>query len=157
MGDTKDLVNVKRVENKSKWIKLNLYTPSNLIKITHEHNCSHLRDSDNSRDSNSFSKSDDFSKSDKFSKSNEFSDSDEFSKCDKFSENENFSKQQHNTPHEDDAPPGFTAVAAVMMAESIKSRSSKKVPTKKIIRVQLDSGSDEDLLFHKKGAAKQLP
>ena len=61
-----------------------------------------------------------------------------------------------NTTHcEDDALPRVTAVAAVMMAESI--HSSKKVPTKKIIRVLLDSGSNGDLLFHKKGAAKQFP
>ena len=84
-----------------------MYTPSDLIKITHEHNCSYLSNSDNSSDSN------------------------EFSKHNKFRKNKNFSEQQHNTPQEDDASPGDTAVAAVMMAESIKSRSSKKVPTKK--------------------------
>ena len=44
-----------------------------------------------------------------------------------------------------------------MMAEPIKGRSSKKVPTKKIIRVLLDSGWDGNLLFHKTGAAKQCP
>ena len=75
----------------------------------------------------------------------------------KFSETKNFSEQQHNTPREENASPGVTAVTAVMMAESIKGHSSKKVPTKKIVRVLLDSGSDGDLLFHKKGAAKQFP
>ena len=107
--------------------KINVYTPSDPSKITHEQHCTHI------------------------------SDSDEFSECDKFSEDENFSEQQHNTPREDDASPGVTAVAAMMMAEPIKSCSSKKVPTKKIIRVLLDSGSNGDLLFHKKGAAKQFP
>jgi len=96
-----------------------MYTPPDLIKITHEHNCSHISDSDDS------------SNSDSFSKSNGLSDRDEFSKSNKLGKNENFSKQQHNTPCEDNASPGVTAVAAVMTAESIKSRSSKKVPTKK--------------------------
>ena len=35
-------------------------------------------------------------------------------------------------------------------------RSSKKASVKKTIRVLLDSGSDGDLLFHKKGTAKQF-
>jgi hypothetical protein len=35
--------------------------------------------------------------------------------------------------------------------------SSKKVHTPKLIRVLLDSGSDEDLLFHKKGTPKCFP
>jgi len=35
--------------------------------------------------------------------------------------------------------------------------SNKKVPRKKIIKVLLDSGSDGDLLFHAKGAAKHFP
>ena len=46
---------------------------------------------------------------------------------------------------------------AVMTAGRSGRRSSKKVSVKKTIRVLLDSGSDGDLLFHRKGAAKQFP
>ena len=51
----------------------------------------------------------------------------------------------------------MTAVLAVMTAGRSGRRSSKKVSVKKTIRVLLDSGSDGDLLFHKKGTAKQFP
>ena len=121
MGDTGELVHVERVENKSKQTKFSMYTPSDPIKITHEHNCSPISNSNDSSDSDSFSESD------------ELSESNEFSKCDKFSENKNFSEQQHNARREENASPRVTAVTAVMMAESIKGRSSKRVPTKKII------------------------
>ena len=126
-------------------MKLNMYTPPDPIKITHEHNCSHISDSDDSITSDSFSESD------------ALSDSDEFSKRDKFSENENFSEQQNNTPREENASPGVTAIMAVMMAELIKGRSSKKVPTKKIIQVLLNSGSNGDLLFHKREQLNNFP
>ncbi len=129
MGDTGDIVRV--VDNKSKRTKLNVYTPSDPIKITREHNCSHISDSDNSSDSESFSESDELSDSEGLSDSDELSDSEEFSERDKFSETKNFSEQPHDTPREENASPGVTAVTAVMMAESIKGRSSKKVPTKK--------------------------
>ena len=46
---------------------------------------------------------------------------------------------------------------AVMTAEKIHHCSSKKVPIKKLVRVLLDSGSDGDLLFHKKGVDKHFP
>ena len=92
-----------------------------------------------------------------FSEGNELSNSDEYSEGNKFCENENFNEQHYNLLRKDDAPPGVTLIAAVMMAETINSCSSKKVPTKKIIRVLLDSGSDGDLLFHKKGSAKEFP
>ena len=62
MGDTEDLVHVERVEDKSKQTKFNLYTPSDPIKITHEHNCSHLSNSNNYSNSNSFNESDDLVK-----------------------------------------------------------------------------------------------
>ena len=120
MGDTGELIHVGRVVTKSKQTKLNVYTPPNPIKITHEHDCSHTSDSNNSSDSESFSKSD------------ELSNSNEFSECEEFSEKKTFSEQQHNTPRENDASPGVTAVAAVMMAEPIKGHCSKKVPTKKL-------------------------
>ena len=35
--------------------------------------------------------------------------------------------------------------------------SNKKVPKKKIVKVLLDSGSNRDLLFHKKGNSQTLP
>ena len=89
LGDTGDLVHVEHVGNKSKRTKLNVYTPSDPIKITHEHNCSHISNSEDSSDSNSLSESD------------EIGNSDEFSKHKKFSYNKNFSEQQHNTPHEE--------------------------------------------------------
>jgi hypothetical protein len=60
-------------------------------------------------------------------------------------------------PSEQNLKPGVTAVLAVMTAGRSGRLSSKKVPVKKTIRVLLDSGSDGDLLFHKKGAAKQFP
>ena len=41
--------------------------------------------------------------------------------------------------------------------KAVHRPSNKKVPRKKIIKVLLDSGSDGDLLFHKKGAAKHFP
>ena len=83
MGDTGDLVHVERVGNKSKRTKLNVYTPSDLIKITHKHNCSHISNSEDSSNSDSFSGSNDFSKSDNFSESNEFSNSNDFGARDK--------------------------------------------------------------------------
>ena len=52
---------------------------------------------------------------------------------------------------------GVTAVLAVMSAGSKVQHSSKKIPKKKLIRVLLDSGSDGDLLFHKKGTPKHFP
>ena len=69
---------------------------------------------------------------------------------DKFSE-----QQKHSPSSKQDL--GVTAVMAVMTAEKKNHRSNKKVPLKKLVRVLLDSGSDGDLLFHKKGAAKQFP
>jgi len=45
---------------------------------------------------------------------------------------------------------------AVMTSGRSDRRSSKKASVKKTIRVLLDSGSDGDLLFHKKGTAKQF-
>ena len=52
---------------------------------------------------------------------------------------------------------GVTAVLAVISAGSKVQHSSKKIPKKKLIRVLLDSGSDGDLLFHKKGTPKHFP
>ncbi|MFM8588489.1 MAG: RNase H-like domain-containing protein [Bacteroidota bacterium] len=52
---------------------------------------------------------------------------------------------------------GVTAVMAVMTMDKQNHHSSKKVPVKKLVRVLLDSGSDGDLLFHKKGTDKQFP
>ena len=52
---------------------------------------------------------------------------------------------------------GVTAVLAVISAGSKGQQSSKKAPMKKLIRVLLDSGSDGDLLFHKKGTTKHFP
>jgi hypothetical protein len=52
---------------------------------------------------------------------------------------------------------GVTAVMAVMKGLNKKPNSNKKVSKKKTIRVLLDSGSDGDLLFHKKGKSKQFP
>jgi hypothetical protein len=69
-----------------------------------------------------------------------------------------FSEQRKQPlPSEQILKPGVTAVLAVMTAGWSGRRSSKKVSVKKTIRVLLDSGSDGDLLFHKKGAAKQFP
>ena len=107
MSDTEDLANVERVENnESKKTKLDIYTPSNPIKITHEFK--------NSQTHN------------------------------------NFSKQTSSKL-------GVTAVLAVVSAGSKVQHSSKKVPKKKLIQVLLDSGSDGDLLFHKKGTTKHFP
>jgi hypothetical protein len=55
-----------------------------------------------------------------------------------------------------------TALTAVLQVETdhdkaVHRPSNKKVPRKKIIKVLLDSGSDGDLLFHKKGTAKHFP
>jgi hypothetical protein len=66
-------------------------------------------------------------------------------------------QRKHSPPSEQILKPGVTAVLAVMTAGWSGRRSSKKVSVKKTIRVLLDSGSDGDLLFHKKGAAKQFP
>ena len=64
---------------------------------------------------------------------------------------------------------GVTAVMAMLVeptpskASEYKSKykkpkaSSKKVQKPKLIRVLLDSGSDGDLLFHKKGTPKCFP
>ena len=52
-------------------------------------------------------------------------------------------KQNHKT--------GVTAILAVLTAGRSGRHSSKKVSVKKTIRVLLDSGSDGDLLFHRKG------
>ena len=64
---------------------------------------------------------------------------------------------------------GVTAVMAMLVeptpskASKYKSKykkpktSSKKVQKPKLIRVLLDSGSDGDLLFHKKGTPKCFP
>ena len=57
----------------------------------------------------------------------------------------------------------MTAIMAILkMAPSPTERtgppsSNKKVKRKKAIRVLLDSGSDGDLLFHKKGVTKHFP
>ena len=64
--------------------------------------------------------------------------------------NNNFSKQSNSKL-------GVTAVLAVISAGSKVQHSSKKVPKKKLIRVLLDSGSDGDLLFHKRGTPKHFP
>ena len=45
MGDTGDLVHVERVENKFKRTKLNMYTPSDPVKVTRKHKCSHISNS----------------------------------------------------------------------------------------------------------------
>ena len=57
----------------------------------------------------------------------------------------------------------MTAIVAVMQAGADPTKaghrpsSNKMVPRKKTIKVLLDSGSDGDLLFHAKGAAKHFP
>jgi hypothetical protein len=68
---------------------------------------------------------------------------------------DNFSEQQLDSPCSNKQ--GVTAVMAVMMVEPQSHHSSKKSPQKKLVRVLLDTGSDGDLLFHKKGTAKQFP
>jgi hypothetical protein len=70
---------------------------------------------------------------------------------------ENFSEQRkHPASSEQIREPGVTAVLAEMTSARSDRRSSKKASVKKTIRVLLDSGSDGDLLFHKKGTAKQF-
>jgi hypothetical protein len=103
-----ELVHVEQVGiNKSKKTKLDVYTPSNLIKTTHKH------------DSLKISK--------------------------------NFS-EQHNVPK---PKRGVTAVMGVMVG--LKPTNSNKVSKKKILRVLLDTGSDGDIMFHKKGTNKHFP
>ena len=76
--------------------------------------------------------------------------------------NENFCEQS-NTPSSQEKEGKVTAVAAVMTIASDRRPSTKrvsskkKVRTKKVLRVLLDSGSDGDLLFHEKGTAKYFP
>ena len=58
---------------------------------------------------------------------------------------------------------GMTAIMAILKMDPNLSEgagpqpSNKKVKRKKAIRVLLDSGSDGDLLFHKKGTTKHFP
>ena len=59
---------------------------------------------------------------------------------------------------------GVTAIVAVAKAgpkfglnKKAKTKSSSKKVTRKIIRILLDSGSDGDLMFHKKGTPKSFP
>ena len=58
---------------------------------------------------------------------------------------------------------GVTAIVAVIKAgpkfrpENNGPKPSKKRVPKKIIRILLDSGSDGDLMFHKKGTSKSFP
>ena len=112
MSGTKELVNEKKVGNKSKRTKLATDTPFDPIKTTHEHDSS--------------------KKSDNIS-------------------------EQRKLPHSVKTELGVTAIMAVMTADKNDCHSSKKVPVKKLIRVLLDSGSDGDLLFHRKGTDKQFP
>jgi hypothetical protein len=103
-----ELACVERVGiKKSKKTKLDIYTPSDPIKTTHEHNSSKI--------------------------------------------SKNFSKQQ-NVPK---PKRGVTAVMCVMVG--LKSTHSNKVSKKKILRVLLDTGSDGDIMFHKKGTNKPFP
>jgi hypothetical protein len=113
LSGTEDLEIVERVGNKkSKKTKLDIYTPSKLIKTTHEPHSSNI--------------------------------------------NDEFGKQRNDSlcPNKKQ---GVTAVMAVMVTENKSGHSSKKSPTKKLVRVLLDTGSDGDLLFHQKGTAKQFP
>ncbi len=113
MSGTEDLENVERVgNNKSKKTKLDIYTPFDPIKTTHELDSSNISD--------------------------------------------NFSEQRNDSlcPNKKQ---GVTAVMAVMVAENKSGHSSKRSPTKKLVRVLLDTGSDGDLLFHQKGTTKQFP
>jgi hypothetical protein len=113
LSGTEDLEIVERLGiKKSKKTKLDIYTPSNLIKTTHEPHSSNI--------------------------------------------NDEFSKQRNDSlcPNKKQ---GVTVVMAVMVAENKSGHSSKKSPTKKLVRVLLDTGSDGDLLFHQKGTTKQFP
>jgi hypothetical protein len=74
-----------------------------------------------------------------------------------------FLGQKKNSPQH--VPCGVTAVAAVLEAgpelcpkfqNAKKCKSGKKVPKRKIIQVLLDSGSDGDLMFHKKDHTKAI-
>ncbi len=67
-----------------------------------------------------------------------------------------FSEQQNDSPCSDKEQ-GVTAVMAVMTANDKSRHSNKKSQVKKLYRVLLDTGSDGDLLFHKKGTEKQFP
>ncbi len=69
---------------------------------------------------------------------------------------DNFSEQRIQPPLSETRQ-GVTAVMAVMTGLNKSPSSNKKVSKKKTIRVLLDSGSDGDLLFHKKGKSKQFP
>ncbi len=64
---------------------------------------------------------------------------------------DNFSKQQN------DLNPirGITAIMGVMVG--LKPTHSNKVSKKKISRVLLDTGSDGNIMFHKKGTNKPFP
>ena len=77
-----------------------------------------------------------------------------------------FLEQKKNSPQHDTC--GVTALAAVLAAgpelcpkiKKMKNKyckSSIKAPTRKIIRVLLDSGSNGDLMFHKNGTPKSFP
>ena len=76
---------------------------------------------------------------------------------------DNFSEQQKHSRDSDteDDELRVTAVMAVMTGspdrKSGRPTSNKQVPRKKIIKILLDSGSDGDLLFQKKGATKHFP
>jgi hypothetical protein len=50
---------------------------------------------------------------------------------------------------------GITAVMGVLVG--LKPTHSNKVSKKKILRVLLDTGSDGDIMFHKKGTNKPFP
>ena len=73
--------------------------------------------------------------------------------------------EKKNSPQHDTC--GVTALAAVLEAgpeispkkcKKIKyCKSSRKGPTRKIIQVLLNSGSDGDLIFHKKEHPKAIP
>ena len=63
----------------------------------------------------------------------------------------NFSKQQYVLKPKR----GNTAIMGVMVG--LKPTHSNKVSKKKILRVLLDTGSDGDIMFHKKGTNKPFP
>ena len=83
--------------------------------------------------------------------------------CDLHQEGEPLTRGNFSSPPAGlDAPEGkTTAIAAVIKCMPEKNagrhRVSNKHKTKKIVRVLLDSGSDGDLLFHKKGKTMLLP
>ena len=113
MSGTGELVRVEQVGNKkSKKTDLDIYTPPDPIKTTHEPESSETSD--------------------------------------------NFSEQQKHSPRSNEKQ-GVTAVMAVITGLHKGPPSNKKASKKKTIRVLLDSGSDGDLLFHKKGKGKQFP